>query len=192
MATGTVKWFDPGKGFGFIARDDGGDDLFVHRSAIGFAVLAEGDTVAFDIVQGPRGLNAERVEVTEQSTLPPRPARGQGGYGPRPGYGAPSVDAGSLPLATGAVRWYDPDKGFGFIARDGGGGDVFVHHSAAGPDGLAEGDRVEFRIGAGPKGARAEQLRVLERSGIAPRPRRLDGSGYDAPSPTRYGSRYDY
>jgi CspA family cold shock protein len=101
-----------------------------------------------------------------------------------------------LPLATGAVKWYDPDKGFGFIARDGGGDDVFVHHSAAGPDGLAEGDRVEFRIGAGPKGARAEQLRVLERSGIAPRPRRLDGGryggGYDAPSPARYGSRYDY
>ncbi len=184
MSSGTVKWFDPGKGFGFISRDDGGDDVFVHRSATGMEVLGEGDKVEFDIVQGQRGMNAERVTLIERSTLPPRPSRDAGGYGGSSrSYDAPAVDTTDLPVATGAVKWYDPDKGFGFIARDDGAPDVFVHHSAAGPDGLAEGDKVEFRVGAGPKGPRAEGLRVTERSGTPPRQRRVDsgyGGGYSS------------
>jgi CspA family cold shock protein len=64
-ATGTVKWFNGGKGFGFISREEG-EDVFVHYSAItgdGFRNLEEGQSVEFDVVQGPKGLQAANVTV---------------------------------------------------------------------------------------------------------------------------------
>ena len=69
MATGTVKWFNESKGFGFIAPADGSADVFVHFSAIqgdGFKTLAEGQTVEFEVEQGPKGLQAAKV-----SEIPP-------------------------------------------------------------------------------------------------------------------------
>ncbi len=64
MATGTVKWFNESKGYGFIAQDDGGDDVFVHFKAIqgtGFKTLAEGQKVTFEVQQGPKGPQAANV-----------------------------------------------------------------------------------------------------------------------------------
>lgn len=64
MATGTVKWFNKEKGFGFIAPEGGGDDLFVHQSAIqmeGFRDLAEGQRVEFEATQGEKGMQATQV-----------------------------------------------------------------------------------------------------------------------------------
>lgn len=67
MRTGTVKWFNNTKGFGFIAPADGGEDVFVHFSAIqgsGYRSLDEGQNVSFEVEQGPKGLQATQVSVT--------------------------------------------------------------------------------------------------------------------------------
>jgi CspA family cold shock protein len=66
MSTGTVKWFNDSKGFGFITPDEGGDDLFAHFSAIqssGFKTLAEGQKVSFEITNGPKGKQATNIQA---------------------------------------------------------------------------------------------------------------------------------
>ena len=66
MATGTVKWFNDSKGFGFITPEDGGEDLFAHFSAInmsGFKTLKEGQKVQFDVIQGPKGKQASNIQA---------------------------------------------------------------------------------------------------------------------------------
>ena len=68
MATGTVKWFNESKGFGFITPDDGSKDCFVHFSAIqgsGFKTLTEGQRVSFDVTSGPKGLQASNIRAAE-------------------------------------------------------------------------------------------------------------------------------
>jgi cold shock protein len=65
MATGSVKWFNDAKGFGFLTQDGGGEDVFCHHTAIqaeGFRTLAEGQKVSFEVVKGPKGLQAQNVK----------------------------------------------------------------------------------------------------------------------------------
>lgn len=92
MASGTVKWFNTAKGFGFIQPDDGGADVFVHISALnqaGLDSLNEGDKVAYELEQDRRSgkLAATGIVVTEAGAPAPRRSGGFGGGGDRGGYG---------------------------------------------------------------------------------------------------------
>jgi len=80
------------------------------------------------------------------------------------GHSAPGTETKEKIMATGTVKWFNADKGFGFIAQDGGGEDVFVHFSAIQSNGyksLDENQKVEFDLAAGPKGPQAENVRVV-------------------------------
>ena len=160
-AEGTVQFFNSEKGFGFITPDDGGDDVFVHFSAIaddgGYRSLEEGQRVLFEAAQGDRGLQATHVE----------PLAGGGGGYDQGGYDAPAAAGSGLPQAT--VRFFNGEKGFGFLQPDDGGDDVFVHFSAIADDGgyrsLEEGQRVEFEAAQGDRGMQATHVQPLSGGG---------------------------
>lgn len=155
--TGVVKFFNGQKGFGFIVRDEGGDDVFVHISAVeqaGLAGLAEGQPLAFTLVDRGGKVSAtelkiigEALPVEERAPREQREPRGDrpGGFGG--GRGPQRQLTGEK--ATGTVKFFNAMKGFGFVQRDDGAADAFVHISAverAGLAGLNEGDRLEFDI----------------------------------------------
>jgi CspA family cold shock protein len=147
---GVVKFFNGQKGFGFIVRDDGGEDVFVHISAVeqaGLTGLAEGQPLEFTLVDRGGRISATNLRI-EGEPLPvteraPRDDRD----GPRGGGGPQRQLTGEK--ATGTVKFFNAMKGFGFISRDDGQPDAFVHISAverAGLSSLNEGDRVEFEL----------------------------------------------
>ncbi|HZG09738.1 MAG TPA: cold-shock protein [Allosphingosinicella sp.] len=155
---GVVKFFNGQKGFGFIVRDDGGEDVFVHISAVeqaGLTGLADGQPLEFTLVdRGGRvsatdlKIDGEPMPVTDRA--PPREPRegGFGGPGAGGGGGGPQRQL-TGEKAQGTVKFFNAMKGFGFISRDDGQPDAFVHISAverAGLSSLNEGDRVEFEL----------------------------------------------
>src|SRR6185295_11061466 len=160
MSSGTVKWFNTAKGFGFIQPDDGGSDVFVHISAVeqaGLRGLNEGDLVNFELEQDRRSgkLSAGQLVVTGQGAAPARSGGGGGGFdrprgggfGGGGGFGRPRGDPAGA--GAGTVKWFNPTKGFGFIQPEDGGQDVFVHISAveqAGLRGLNEGQTVAYDL----------------------------------------------
>ena len=135
---GTVKFFNAHKGFGFIQREDGGEDVFVHISSVeraGLEGLAEGQQLEFTLVDRGGKISASDLSVVgeviavQQREAPQRQLTGE--------------------RATGTVKFFNGMKGFGFITRDDGQPDAFVHISAverSGMQGLNEGDRLEFDI----------------------------------------------
>jgi len=142
---GIVKFFNPHKGFGFIVRDDGGEDVFVHISAVeqaGLTGLAEGQPLEFTLVDRGGRISATDLRIEGE----PLPVEDRGGGAPRD-RGPQRQLTGEK--ATGTVKFFNATKGFGFITRDDGQPDAFVHISAverAGMISLNEGDRVEFEL----------------------------------------------
>lgn len=142
---GKVKFFNTQKGFGFIQRDEGGEDVFVHISQVeraGLEGLAEGQELAFNLVDRGGKVSAadlqvvgDVIAVAESSAPPQRELTGE--------------------RATGTVKFFNSMKGFGFITRDDGKDDAFVHISAVERSGLSainEGDRFTFDIEADRRG----------------------------------------
>ena len=136
---GVVKFFNVQKGFGFIQREDGGEDVFVHISAVeraGLEGLAEGQGLEFTLVDRGGKISAsdlvvlgDVIAVEKREAAPRRELTGD--------------------KASGTVKFFNSMKGFGFITRDDGQPDAFVHISAverSGMQGLNEGDRLEFDI----------------------------------------------
>ena len=156
-----VKWFKSEKGFGFVELSDGSGDAFLHASVLGRLGVTQvqpGETLEVRIAQGQRGPQVTEVLNVDTSTAaPPRPRTG-GGFRTTE---RPPLEATSQ--ESGTVKWYNTTKGFGFIVRDGGGKDVFVHASAlqrAGLTSLNEGQRVVVDIAEGHKGPEATGIRL--------------------------------
>ena len=136
---GVVKFFNTQKGFGFIQREDGGEDVFVHISAVeraGLEGLAEGQQLQFNLVDRGGKISAadlqvvgDVIAVAAKAATPQRQLTGE--------------------KATGTVKFFNAMKGFGFITRDDGQPDAFVHISAVERSGmreLNEGDKLEFDL----------------------------------------------
>jgi cold shock protein len=170
----TVKWYNASKGFGFVTPDDGSPDVFLHVSVVeqaGLQSLGEGAVIVCDLADGPKGPQVTTIHSMEAGSVPPQ--RGNrsttGSRYPRQslndhddyGYGAKPSRGGTI---EGTVKWFNPDKGFGFIVPDQGGKDIFVHIRAverAGLSTLRDSQRVRFTEKAGQKGPEADGIEVI-------------------------------
>jgi CspA family cold shock protein len=166
---GTVSWYEPGKGYGFITPDGGGAEIFAHSSAIvGGGVISEGQRVAFLVVEGEKGPQADHL-LPLGAEAAGRPVAADG--------------------ADGTVSWYDADKGFGFVTPDAGTDDIFVHVRSLPADlsELSEGDRVTYDVGQSDKGLQARNVQLVRAStgrGATPAPAR----GRSGPSAASAGA----
>jgi cold shock protein len=158
----TVKWYNPDKGFGFVTLTDGSGDAFLHASVVersGQGSILPGATLQVRAGPGPKGPQVTEILSVDASTAmqeQPRRARPE-----RPAY--PATDRATAE-ELGTVKWYNATKGFGFIAADRGGKDIFVHASALERGGfmsLAEGQRVAVDVADGQKGPEAVSLRPI-------------------------------
>ena len=162
-----VKWFHTDKGYGFLEREDGSGDLFCHMTVVeasGRDALPQGATVTCDVVQGDRGPQVSRILSVEAPT---------GGSGPvdrgrafEPRYPGPQSDdprPADMEL-SGAVKFFDPARGFGFVVPDDGGPEVFVHSTVlfrSGMTDLAPGQRVLVQAESVPRGLQATRIEPL-------------------------------
>ena len=160
---GVVKWFSPEKGFGFVELSDGSGDAFLHGSVLaqsGIAAVQPGETLEVRVGPGHKGPHITEVLSVDPSTATaamPSRSNYRAAASSRP-------TSDTLVEETGTVKWFNAERGYGFITRNGGGEDVFVHVSGlerSGLTGLNEGDRVIVDISEGRKGLEAARVRLI-------------------------------
>lgn len=155
--SGAVKWFDAGKGYGFIVPDGGGSDVLVHVTCLrrdGFSTAMEGARIVCEAVQRAKGLQAVRVISLDMSTAvqaPPPPVRVRANVAPHGDF-EPAV-----------VKWFNRMRGFGFLSQGEGKPDIFVHMETLRQQGFTElhpGQSVLVRYGDSPKGLMATEVKA--------------------------------
>lgn len=181
--SGKVKWFNRSKGFGFIIPNDGSGDVFLPLAVLeraGFNEAPDGASVVFDCVHGAKGRAVANILELDASTASPRPPRGdrgdrmdrgdrgdRGGGGFRRDHGGGDhMDEPSGPTESldGVVKWYDTQRGYGFILPNDGGKDIFVHVTAlrrSGIDSLEPGQAVRMMVGQARRGREASSIQMI-------------------------------
>ncbi len=156
----TVKWFKGDKGFGFVELANGTGDAFLHIGALqsaGYETVPPGAKLKVAVGNGMKGVQVTRVFEVDTSTAQPERPQRSFSDGPRPPRRS-MPDPSTAISISGNVKWFDENKGFGFVQSNDGGKDVFVHISVLGSSGvqhLAEGQAVNMRVVDTPKGREA-------------------------------------
>jgi CspA family cold shock protein len=150
-----VKWFNAAKGFGFVTLSDGSPDAFLPMAVLrraGYEDVREGASISCEVGTGAKGPLVVTVLNLDNSTATPA------------GTGGGRAAARPAQTVEGAVKWFEPDKGYGFIAPDGGGKDVFIHVTAlrrSGVNLLGPGQRVRVDVVDGRKGLEADRVTLI-------------------------------
>jgi CspA family cold shock protein len=155
-----VKWFNSSKGFGFVAMSDGTPDAFLPMAILrraGYEDVREGASITCEVGAGAKGpLVVNVLNIDNSTATPAGGGNGGGGFGAKPRGPAQSMQ--------GTVKWFEPDKGYGFISPETGGKDIFVHITAlrrSGFEGLEAGQRVQVDVVEGRKGLEAERVTLI-------------------------------
>ena len=152
----TVKWFNASKGFGFVTLSDGTQDAFLPMAILrraGYDDVPEGASITCEVSAGAKGPLVTNVLNIDSSTAAAPRADGFDRRAGRPSH-----------TLEGAVKWFEPEKGYGFVSPDGGGKDVFVHITAlrrSQVNALEAGQRVRVDVVEGKKGLEADRITLI-------------------------------